>query len=69
MKTYVCGSGCVKIGGNFTGSLCFGSADGVTLFDGFVTLDWLAVGFGAVNDGIGGDATGDDNDDGTPKFR
>lgn len=58
---YVFGSGCVKIGGNLTGSLGFGfgSATGVALFDGFVALDWLAAGFGAVNDGIGGAATDD----------
>lgn len=28
--------------------------------DGLAALDWLAVGLGAVSDGIGGDATGDD---------
>lgn len=59
-ETHVCGRGCVKIGGNLTGSLGFGSATGATLFDGFVELDSLAAGFGAVNDGIGGAATGDD---------
>lgn len=52
------------MGGNFNGSLGFaGSAAGVALFDGFAgALDWVVVvvGFGAVNDGMGGDATGDE---------
>lgn len=55
------------MGGNFNGSLGFGSTTGVALLDGFVALGWLAavvaaVGFGAVNDGIGGAAAGDDEE-------
>lgn len=60
--THVWGSGCVKIGGNFSGSLGFGSTTGGALFAGFAALGWLAVGFGAVSDGIGGAATGDDEE-------
>lgn len=66
IKTYVWGSGCVKMGGNFNGSLGFGSGTGVALLDGSVAVDWLVAGFGAVNDGIGGAATGDDE---TPILR
>lgn len=49
------------MGGNFNGSLGFGSATGEAVLDGFAALGWLAVGFGAVNDGIGGAAFGDDD--------
>lgn len=40
--THVCGSGCVKIGGNFIGSLGFGFDSGtgaLALSDGFGALD------------------------------
>lgn len=68
--TYVCGNGCVKTGGNLTGSLGLGAAAaaaGLAAFDSaaggadfFGADDSDAVGFGAVIDGSGGDATPDD---------
>lgn len=69
---YVCGNGCVKTGGNLTGSLGFGATCGFSsvtfglaagaAFFGAGDSDGgeLAVGFGAVIDGNGGDATADD---------
>lgn len=67
----VCGKGCVKTGGNFTGSLGFGAGCGFSsatfgltvgkAFLGAAVSDGeLAAGFGAVIDGKGGDATVDD---------
>lgn len=73
--THVCGKGCVKTGGSLTGSLGFGagadfatlvSAAGADFLGGAAGDDALAVGFGAVIDGSGGDTT--DDDDETPIF-
>lgn len=71
VSSYVCGKGCVKTGGNLTGSLGFGAgcafsstifalADGAAFFGAGDSDGGVAVGFGAVIDGKGGDATADD---------
>lgn len=67
----VCGKGCVETGGSFTGSLGFVAACGfssttLALAGGAAFLGAgdsdgeLAVGFGAVIDGKGGDPAADD---------
>lgn len=76
LMSYVCGNGCVKTGGNFIGSLgsdwtfdcslisclaTFDSADGAAFGVAFLGASSDVVGFGAVIDGNGGDATADDD--------
>lgn len=72
--TYVWGNGWVKTGGNWTGSLGLCSGAALAAFGGAAGAAFLgasdgaleADGFGAVIDGIGGNAA--DDDEGTPIF-